>query len=156
MGNVLAGALEILRIIGSFPGGSKNPPTPPLEKEPDMSIYGPDLQEIANLKVENAQLRREVQELRDLIESLVEHDPQLVDDEIYVALDGWKTDARSALKRIAEAKRDPNLRRHKAPPGTCKFCDEMSKYHIVHHPSHDPSKRCESGRRTHCTCDTCW
>lgn len=33
----------------------------------------------------------------------------------------------------------------------CPGCDGQG-----HRPSHDPSPMCESGRRAHCSCDTCF
>ena len=47
----------------------------------------------------------------------------------------------------------PIRRRHKLPSGQCKSCDrETSDFH----PPHDASPRCESGKRSHCSCDTCF
>lgn len=46
--------------------------------------------------------------------------------------------------------------RKKAPVGECAYCDSERAAGNEHHPSHDASPRCESGRRPHCTCDTCW
>ena len=44
-------------------------------------------------------------------------------------------------------------RRHKLPTGECPFCDgETTDFH----PSHDASPRCESGKRNHCSCDSCF
>lgn len=44
-------------------------------------------------------------------------------------------------------------RRHKMPAGECPSCDgETSDFH----PSHDASSRCESGKRSHCSCDVCF
>jgi hypothetical protein len=50
----------------------------------------------------------------------------------------------------------PKRRRHKASPGECPFCDRERARGNMTHPSHDASDRCESGKRPHCTCDTCW
>jgi hypothetical protein len=42
-------------------------------------------------------------------------------------------------------------RRHKV--AGCPSCDrEKGDFH----PSHDASESCESGKRNHCTCDTCF
>jgi hypothetical protein len=46
----------------------------------------------------------------------------------------------------------------------CKTCVEVFYSQIlngkdlttIHAPSHKPSPRCESGKRPHCTCDTCF
>lgn len=47
----------------------------------------------------------------------------------------------------------PKKRRHKLQAGKCRACDaEVGEFH----PSHDPSPRCESGRRNHCSCDICF
>ncbi len=45
------------------------------------------------------------------------------------------------------------VRRHKLPPGECKYCDEEEGHF---HPPHDASSRCESGKHAHCSCDTCF
>ena len=47
----------------------------------------------------------------------------------------------------------PRRRRHKLSPGKCAICDRETN---DFHPSHDPSSRCESGKRNHCTCDVCF
>jgi hypothetical protein len=46
--------------------------------------------------------------------------------------------------------------RHKAPEGECAYCDAERAKNNEYHPHHDASPRCESGKRPHCTCDTCW
>lgn len=95
--------------------------------------------------------------LEELLEVLLEHDPQIVSDEVYVALDGWKADVRSALHKTKKVVRYGGLtprRRHKVDD--CPTCWEYSKDGNQHFPSHDASPRCESGRHNHCTCDTCW
>ena len=67
-----------------------------------------------------------------------------------------KVDALTAQGRHVEAVallRKPGGRRHKLPVGECASCDrETSDFH----PSHDASDRCESGKHSHCTCDTCF
>lgn len=35
----------------------------------------------------------------------------------------------------------------------CKYCQNSKG---TMHPNHFASSRCESGRRNHCTCDTCF
>lgn len=57
-------------------------------------------------------------------------------------------------KVFDEANAKVKARRSRAPEGECAYCD-------AHHPSemmphHDASPRCESGKRNHCTCDTCF
>lgn len=49
-----------------------------------------------------------------------------------------------------------DVRRHRAPPGECKTCDEQRAKNDGFHPPHDASPRCESGKHTHCACDTCF
>ncbi len=50
----------------------------------------------------------------------------------------------------------PPHRRHKAPVGECKYCDDERSRNADFHPPHDASPRCESGKHPHCTCDTCF
>ncbi len=41
----------------------------------------------------------------------------------------------------------------------CKSCKEFynaANPLLVHAPRHKASSRCESGKRPHCTCDTCF
>lgn len=47
-------------------------------------------------------------------------------------------------------------RRSLAPEGECAYCDATRKAGDEMFPSHDASHRCESGKRAHCTCDTCF
>lgn len=56
----------------------------------------------------------------------------------------------------AEKLRRPGGRRHKLPPGECRFCDEERGHGNEFHPSHDASETCQSGKRPHCTCDSCF
>jgi hypothetical protein len=59
--------------------------------------------------------------------------------------------AKSALDRItAEAKR--RFGNNKAHPD-CDYCLTVS---VFGGPGHEPSSFCRSGKRPHCTCDTCW
>jgi hypothetical protein len=44
----------------------------------------------------------------------------------------------------------------KAPEGECVVCDRMRANGETFHPRHNASQYCESGRRNHCTCDTCF
>lgn len=46
--------------------------------------------------------------------------------------------------------------RHKAPPGECAYCDRERELKNDFHPSHDASRNCKSGRRSHCSCDLCF
>jgi hypothetical protein len=50
----------------------------------------------------------------------------------------------------------PQGRRHKAEPGQCDYCDRERAQNNNFHPSHDASDRCRSGKRAHCSCDTCF
>lgn len=47
-------------------------------------------------------------------------------------------------------------RRHKLNPGVCSYCDSERAANNNFHPAHDASDRCESGKRDHCSCDTCF
>lgn len=46
----------------------------------------------------------------------------------------------------------------------CKSCIELfykkilagESFHSIHAPRHHAMKQCESGKRNHCTCDTCF
>lgn len=40
------------------------------------------------------------------------------------------------------------------PEGECAYCDQHRYDEMM--PKHDPSPRCESGKRPHCTCDICF
>lgn len=57
---------------------------------------------------------------------------------------------------MTKANQPVPVRRHKAPLGECKFCDEMRGVATDFHPSHDASPRCESGKHAHCSCDICF
>lgn len=47
----------------------------------------------------------------------------------------------------------PRCRRHRLAHGECRYCDEqVSEFH----PPHDASDGCESGGRSHCSCDVCF
>lgn len=53
----------------------------------------------------------------------------------------------------AELRQAKGIRVSEAPVGECRYCDE---YRGRMHPSHDASNNCQSGKRSHCTCDTCF
>lgn len=55
--------------------------------------------------------------------------------------------------RIDEA-RKAAIEAYRRPPGECSYCDEHRNDSMM--PSHTASSRCESGKRPHCTCDTCY
>jgi hypothetical protein len=44
--------------------------------------------------------------------------------------------------------------RHRRPRGECAHCDQYGDDPMM--PHHEASKRCESGKRPHCTCDICY
>lgn len=50
-------------------------------------------------------------------------------------------------------KREAALRRRR-PAGECAYCDRDGDDPMM--PRHTASERCESGKRPHCTCDTCF
>lgn len=49
---------------------------------------------------------------------------------------------------------DDRQRRRIVMEEGCETCAELARGSWG--PSHDPSPRCESGKRPHCTCDTCF
>jgi len=57
-----------------------------------------------------------------------------------------------------------NLEKDEEIDRFCKMCQQVfipqlmegKKLHNVFGPRHKASKRCESGKRPHCTCDTCF
>jgi hypothetical protein len=48
----------------------------------------------------------------------------------------------------------PKQRRAILSGGLCVTCSQHIASEIM--PPHDPSPRCESGKRPHCTCDICF
>lgn len=64
---------------------------------------------------------------------------------------------RRRLARIkAETVATVAQHRRLLPPGECAYCDREREAGNIMFPSHDASSRCESGKRSHCTCDTCF
>lgn len=55
----------------------------------------------------------------------------------------------------AEALRSSS-RCHKLEPGECNYCDRERQDGNTLHPPHDASPDCKSGKRPHCSCDTCF
>lgn len=53
-----------------------------------------------------------------------------------------------------DAARKAALEAYRRPPGECSYCDAHRNDSMM--PSHTASARCESGKRAHCTCDTCY
>lgn len=43
---------------------------------------------------------------------------------------------------------------YRRPKGECNYCDSHRDDQMM--PSHTASENCESGKRPHCTCDTCY
>lgn len=64
------------------------------------------------------------------------------------------SDADQAEVWEAIKRRQPMRRRHKAAPGECEYCDREGDN--AYHPPHDASPNCQSGGRSHCSCDTCF
>ena len=62
-------------------------------------------------------------------------------------MDTTKSDAASEVKIVQVSVR-------RMPVGQCSYCDQYGDDPMM--PSHTPSSRCESGKRPHCTCDTCF
>jgi len=58
----------------------------------------------------------------------------------------------AATPHVAAAPRP--VRRQKAQSGECAYCDREGSNSF--HPPHDASPRCESGKHSHCSCDTCF
>lgn len=54
----------------------------------------------------------------------------------------------------ADPGQEPPLRRYICTDGSCPTCNELRPGEMC--PPHDASARCESGRRNHCSCDTCY
>ena len=71
---------------------------------------------------------------------------------------GFGADGYFIVKRELTAPDIPNptKRKHKAPEGECEYCDEERSQGSDFHPPHDASPNCESGKRAHCSCDTCF
>lgn len=47
-------------------------------------------------------------------------------------------------------------RRQWGPIGGCATCDLMRSQGEFFFPPHDASRRCESGKHNHCSCEVCW
>lgn len=45
---------------------------------------------------------------------------------------------------------------HKVPKGECAYCDRERDRQSDFHPPHEPMHFCRSGRRPHCSCDSCF
>ncbi len=52
-----------------------------------------------------------------------------------------------------ERQKQAQLRRRR-PFGECPYCDKFGDEPMM--PRHTASELCESGKRPHCTCDTCF
>jgi hypothetical protein len=72
---------------------------------------------------------------------------------ILLEIEDMMSSLRGELLDAAGMRRPSSKRRHKLPTGECAFCDgEKGDFH----PPHDASPHCESGKRSHCSCDTCF
>jgi hypothetical protein len=62
----------------------------------------------------------------------------------------------ATIEQVAEQLRQPivHLRVYRLEPGQCQYCDQCRDDKMM--PSHTASERCESGKRPHCACDTCY
>ena len=67
---------------------------------------------------------------------------------LHAAIEGVSPDE-CAVRALA-------ARRHVLKRGQCPECDRERDAKNKHHPSHDASRHCESGKRPHCTCDACF
>lgn len=47
-------------------------------------------------------------------------------------------------------------RLHQVDDGACAYCDREKAAANTFHPPHDASENCQSGKRKHCSCDTCF
>jgi hypothetical protein len=61
---------------------------------------------------------------------------------------------REGMAALARAAALPSQSRYRRPPGECSFCDKYRDDPMM--PPHTASDRCESGKHSHCTCDTCF
>jgi hypothetical protein len=78
---------------------------------------------------------------------------------VYQVLEGETEVARYSSRIEAErylANPEKPARRTWAIAGQCLYCDEHRRRGDKFLPPHDASRRCESGKRPHCTCDVCW
>lgn len=67
-----------------------------------------------------------------------------MDDE---SMDGYCGADPKAARKVLE-------RRYILSGGVCVTCSQHLASEMM--PPHDASPRCESGKRNHCTCDTCF
>lgn len=57
-------------------------------------------------------------------------------------------------KEVREAAEAMVIRTSFVLDGSCQTCARLAKGEMC--PPHDASPRCESGKRNHCSCDTCF
>lgn len=76
------------------------------------------------------------------------HSTELTDENRHRVI----VDVKQKIKAALQAELDAG----KAPLGECTYCDSLRAQGETFHPSHNASPRCESGKRNHCTCDTCF
>lgn len=76
----------------------------------------------------------------------------LIEQAVTEATEQWKLTKRAEMISLWEAKGwlDPNC------PGCQEFYKSPGLPSDVFAPSHKASNECESGKRAHCTCDTCF
>lgn len=60
------------------------------------------------------------------------------------------------IEATSETQRIPCSEFNKAPLGECAYCDRERALNNSFHPPHNASRTCCSGRRNHCSCDTCF
>jgi hypothetical protein len=58
--------------------------------------------------------------------------------------------------RMHQQGRRISARRHQVDDGDCVYCDREKAAANTFHPPHDASENCQSGKRPHCSCDTCF
>lgn len=95
-------------------------------------------------------------EIRCFQGSLWRHDPQPDDPELETRVgDCLHCDGLGCEEIDRRAAAAKNVTRTSfVLDGTCKTCAALAKGEM--YPPHDASPRCESGKRPHCTCDTCF
>lgn len=68
-------------------------------------------------------------------------------------------DALCGIAPNSEHRPDPNflpVTNGLAPEGTCSYCDATRARGETFFPSHAVRSWCQSGKRPHCTCDSCF
>lgn len=65
-------------------------------------------------------------------------------------------DGYTAITSRNAIRRAPPPRRYILSGGLCVTCNQYTPGIDAMMPPHDPSLRCESGKRNHCSCDICF